>query len=187
MNFKWWGVFLILLGLGLRFHIEFRRVSTYPVTAWLEDHRADCAVVLTGGPGRVKEGFDLLSHKEVSKLIISGVHPTAALSEIFPQLPLYGKVRTEDIVLEKRSMTTFGNAQQTAPLLEALKCRDFVLITSYLHMYRAVRTFQGVLSPEMRMYPRATYTWGPPSWGDRSLEALKSLFYSIWAYPSSTH
>ncbi len=173
-------VLLTLVGLFAR---EYKRVSSFPVTAWTADHSADCALVLTGGVGRVREGFALLSRKEVKKLIISGVHPQAQLHEIFPQLIFYGNIDERDIVLERRSTTTYGNAQQSQPLVEALHCRDIVLITSNLHMYRSLKTIQAVFPRDLAIHPRAVLS-GPyrPSFSEVGTEAAKSLFYSLWAY-----
>ena len=163
---------------------EKQKILSVPVNSWSEDHQADCALVLTGGPGRVREGFSLLSHRAVKKLIISGVHPGAELRDIFPQWPYYGDLKETDVILEKRSGTTYGNAQQSLALVEALHCRDVVLVTSRLHMYRALRTFQGIFPESISIYPRAIVSGSlRPDFMDLSNEIVKSLFYSIWAYP----
>ncbi len=163
---------------------EKQKILSVPINSWSEDHRADCALVLTGGAGRVREGFNLLSHKSVKKLIISGVHPQANLRDIFPQWPYYGELREIDVILEKRSGTTYGNAQQSLALIEALHCRDIVLVTSRLHMYRALRTFRAVFPDTIPIYPRAILSGNiKPDFIDLSTEIVKSLFYSIWAYP----
>ena len=183
---RWLTLALTVIFIGVSIWV-FRRekglVRKEPVTAWAEDHRADCAVVLTGGPGRVREGFDLLAQRQVHKLIISGVHPSATLREIFPQWPYYGPLRAEDVVLERRSGTTFGNAQQTLPLVEALRCRSVVLVTSHIHMRRALKTFRGVYPAEVLILTRGVSSGAvPPRSSDLTAEVLKSLFYSLWAY-----
>ncbi len=177
-------IFALLCGLGLwRFLLEMDRISRQPITAWLEDHSADCAVVLTGSSGRVREGFDLLSRKSIKKLIISGVHPTSNLREIFPRWPFYGNLKKEDVILEKQSSTTYGNAQQSLPLVEALNCRDVVVITSRLHLYRAKKMFNKIYPPEISIYYRSVLSGRfKVDLSDLSIESLKSLFYSIWAY-----
>jgi len=131
----------------------------------------------------VREGFDLLAQKQVRKLIISGVHPKATLREIFPQWPFYGGLREDDVVLERRSATTYGNAQQSLPLVEALHCRSVVLVTSHLHMRRAFKTFRQVFPPEILILTRSISSgYVPPRTWDLTVETIKSLFYSLWAY-----
>ncbi|HMN69671.1 MAG TPA: YdcF family protein [Bdellovibrionales bacterium] len=183
---RWWilGAIVALLVLsGGVLNREKRLVAGEPISAWTEDHKADCGVVLTGGPGRVREGFDLLAQGQIHKLIISGVNPRATLREIFPQWPYYGELRAEDVVLERRSGTTYGNAQQSLPLVEAMRCRSLVLITSHLHMRRAYRTFRQVYPPEILILTRGVSSGViPPRSQDLTSEVLKSLFYSLWAY-----
>lgn len=146
-------------------------------------NESDCAIVLTGGSGRVREGFDLLSRKQVKKLIISGVNEKSQLREIMPQLFLYGDIQEKDIILDRRSLTTYGNAQQTLPFVEALRCRDVMLITSNIHMYRSFRTFQAAYPSTIEIVkhavPASTSESGPWEVGT---EVLKSMFYAVWAY-----
>lgn len=175
---------IVVLGVfGWLFRREEVLIEHEPISAWLEDHKADCAVVLTGGPGRIREGFDLLVQGQVRKLIISGVHPKATLREIFPQWPFYGSLREEDVVLERRSTTTYGNAQQSLPLVEAMHCHSLVLVTSHLHMRRSFKTFRQVYPPEVLIVTRAVSSgFIPPRTWDVVVETFKTLFYSLWAY-----
>ncbi len=162
---------------------EMRLVREQPVSSWTEDQNADCAVVLTGGPQRVREGFDLLIRKSVQKLIISGVNPSADVRDIFPLLLFHGEVRENDIILEKHSLTTYGNAQQSLALVEALRCRDIILVTSRLHMYRALSTFREEFPSTIPIYPRSVVAGQFESdWLEVAWETFKSMFYSLWAY-----
>jgi uncharacterized SAM-binding protein YcdF (DUF218 family) len=183
---RWLGVVVVattIMILSLVIRQELKLIEGEPISAWTEDHRADCAVVLTGGPGRVREGFDLLSRGQVHKLIISGVHPRATLREIFPQWPFYGSLRVEDVVLERRSATTYGNAVQSLPLVEAMRCRSLILVTSHVHMRRAFRTFRQVFPREVLIFTRAVSSGTiPPRRTDLLVEVAKSIFYSLWAY-----
>ena len=176
-------IVVLVVTLVWAFVRELRTILSQPLASWSEDQSADCAVVVTGGPNRVREGFDLLSRRAVQKLIISGVHPQAELREIFPLWPYYGDLREQDVVLERRSRTTYGNAQQSLPLVEALRCRDVILITSRAHMYRALKTFRAEFPPGFTILPRAVVGASiGPGWGEATLETLKSIFYSLWAY-----
>lgn len=174
---------VVLVYFGLQSYRHFKTIKNYAVTAWTEDHRADCGVVLTGGPNRIDDAIEQLYLKRIKKLIISGVHPTAELREIFSQIMYFGDIDTDDIILEKRSLTTYGNAQQSLPLVEALTCKDVVLITSRLHMFRAYSTFKAHFPKEIPIYRRATggkrYH---PHWSRVWAETVKTVFYDLWFF-----
>ena len=175
------GLLLILWAVFL-WGREVRLIQAATVSSWESDASADCAVVLTGGVGRVREGFDLLADRRVRKLIISGVYPETRLRDLLPSWTFHG-LREEDIVLEKRSETTWGNAQQSLPIVEALRCRDILLVTSRTHMPRAYRTFRAVFPPSITIHQQSVLgnRWNPTSF-EVGFEALKSFFYSFWAY-----
>lgn len=173
-------IFLFVFGL---FYNEYEKIIKEPITSWKIENKADCAVVLTGGAGRVREGFDLLSRKTVKRLIISGVYPNAHLREIMPALPFYGEISEEDIFIDRRSGTTYGNAQQTLPIVEALHCKDILLVTSNLHMRRAFLVFRTTYPDKVAIYKHSVIS----SRSESSIyglgtEVVKSLFYSLWAY-----
>lgn len=179
------GLFILmaLVFFGLKSYRHFKTIKNYPVTAWLEDHKADCGVVLTGGPNRIDDALELLYLKRVKKVIISGVNPKTQLREIFPQAIFFGEIDSDDIILEKRSLTTYGNAQQSLPLVEALNCKDVVLITSKLHMFRAHSTFKAHFPKEIPIYRRATVGRRfRPFWSQVWGETMKTVFYDLWVF-----
>jgi uncharacterized SAM-binding protein YcdF (DUF218 family) len=177
------AVVIVTAALGFAFEREVRFIRSQTVSSWNEEVQADCAVVLTGGLNRIREGIDLLSRHSVQKLIISGVNPAADFKRIFPLWPYYGVLHDEDVILERRSLTTFGNALQTLPLVEALRCRDIVLITGRAHMRRALKTFRAEFPPGFPILPRAVSSGSlEQGRGEVAVEAVKSLFYSTWAY-----
>ena len=165
------------------FYFEYVAVSSVRSTSWTQTQEADCGIVLTGGPGRIREGMDLLANRNIKKLIISGVNPNSEIKEIFPLWVFYPEVDEKDVVLEKRSETTFGNATQSLPLVEILGCQDVLLVTSSLHMYRSKRTFYRVfpkiIDIKTHILSRSSEY---DSLIDRLQETIKSLFYSMWAY-----
>lgn len=179
----WFNLAVLALLIIFRFKMEYVSVTGIEPTSWREDVQADCAIVVTGGPGRVREGLDLLYRGAVKKLIVSGVHPKVEWREILPQWVFYGGLREDDVVLERRSTTTYGNAIQSLPLVEALHCRSVALVTSTLHMHRAYQTFRGVFPTD---FPIVAYAMVggelEPDLGAALGEAIKSFFYSLWAY-----
>lgn len=169
--------------LALQSWTHYKTIQTYPVTSWLEDHQADCAVVLTGGPNRIGDSLEQLYLKRVKKVIIAGVNPNTHLRDIFPEQPFFGDLDPDDIILEKRSLTTYGNAQQALPLVEALNCKDVVLITSRLHMFRAYETFRNHFPKDLPLYQRSTVgRQFRPTGSQLFTEVLKTVFYDFWFF-----
>jgi uncharacterized SAM-binding protein YcdF (DUF218 family) len=185
---KYWILIAILvfgIGIGFRFWRELILVrSEYAITA-REKMLVDCGVVLTGSAGRIREGFDLLEQGQIKKLIISGVNSQTTLKNLLPLWPYYPKVQDDTVFLEKRSETTYGNAVQSLPVVQALQCRDVVLITSELHMYRAYQTFRPVYPESLFIYKHGVLSHhGRFSFVNEFIEVVKSLFYRPWAYSS---
>ncbi len=170
-------IFVFLLGVLL----EYREIRQTPAHSWVEEAQGDCGVVLTGGAGRVREGLDLLVRGSIRKLIISGVNPQAKWEQIFPQWPLYLDITMDDIVLERKSLTTFGNAQQSLLLAQKVGCQSLVLITSQTHLRRAMATF--LEESKVPIHGRAVRNASAED--DRIeifVEAVKYVFYDIWAF-----
>ncbi|MFN7263207.1 MAG: YdcF family protein [Pseudobdellovibrionaceae bacterium] len=162
---------------------EMDRVQSEGISAWERDPQGDCGVVLTGGANRVREGVDLLARRQIKKLIISGVHQDSQLREIIPTWSYHPHLREEDVILDRRSGTTYGNAQQSLPFVEALRCRKVLVITSELHMHRAYLTFKASFPTHIQLVKHTVNTSRSES-GLYELwtEVLKSMFYSLWAY-----
>ena len=167
----------------IKFRLEYKLVtSTFP-NSWEQEVEADCAIALTGGSGRVREALDLLYRGSFKKLIMSGVHHKAEWREILPSQTFFGGLKADDVVLERRSTTTYGNATQSLPLVEALHCRSIALVTSHLHMNRAFKTFRAVFPVDFPIYSYSVVSGElNSSFVDASFETIKSLFSSTWAY-----
>lgn len=174
-------IFLGIIIIGTILFFQVRQITSEPENLWTSSNiDADCGVVLTGGSGRLREGFELLAQKKIKKLIVSGVNKDSRLIEIFPYMPYYPEVSESDLILEKRSETTFGNARFSLNLAEGLRCRDVTLITSQVHMSRAYSIFRVIFPESIPIKKLST----PNSksevgvWG-LGVEVFKSLFYHI--------
>lgn len=157
------------------------QILSEPENLWGNNEiSADCGVVLTGATGRLREGFELLAQKRIKKLIASGVYKDARMIEIFPYSGYYPEVSLDDIYLEKRSETTFGNARHSMSLVEGLRCRDIILITSQIHMHRAYSIFK-IVYPDSMTIKKLTLpnTKSESGLYGLAVEVVKSLFYYI--------
>jgi uncharacterized SAM-binding protein YcdF (DUF218 family) len=192
---SWWVGIIIVGVLGAfiywvlgPFADSSRRFSA--PTGSLSSSKADCAVVLTGGAGRVREAIALLSLGQIRKLIVSGVHARGTLADIFPEILYYPEVSLDSVILERRSGTTASNAQQSLIVSEALKCESVLLMTSDYHMYRAFETFVRVFPPTVPLIPYAVASdrgrqkqlFDFKYFGGLFEEAIKYLFYLAFVF-----
>lgn len=173
---------LFLGGVALLFLNEWRLVRTeYQVSVSEHLHPYDCGVVLTGASGRLREAFEVLAQKKIKKLIISGVYKDTQLREIFPQLPFYPEISESDIILEKHSETTFGNAIQSLAVVRSLQCRNILLMTSQLHMHRAYKIFKEIYPSTVSIAPFSILNPTKElSKVDLMTEVTKSVFYTLF-------
>lgn len=174
-------VFLIVLFFTFIVYLKTDQIVSEPENLWGNNEiSADCGVVLTGATGRLREGFELLAQKRIKKLIASGVYKDARMIEVFPYSGYYPEVSLDDIYLEKRSETTFGNARHSMNLAEGLRCRDIILITSQIHMHRAYSIFK-IVYPETIVIKKLTLpnTKSESGLSGLALEVVKTLFYYI--------
>lgn len=144
--------------------------------------QSDCGVVLTGSAKRIRESFEIMNLGKVNKLIISGVYKNTQLHEIFPQLPFYPGIKAENVILEKISGSTHQNAIQSLQVVQILKCKNILLITSQLHMSRALRTFKANFPTDFQIRTYATENPGKDDEWTVFIETIKSMFYSLAPY-----
>lgn len=175
------GIFFGLLIVGAGLWFEWRFVtSELPAVDYSQLPDMDCGVVLTGSAGRLREAFEILAIKKVKRLIVSGVYRDARLDQLFPQLKSNLTVSVDDIILEKRSESTYGNAVQSSVVAEALHCKDIMLMTSQLHMPRSYKIFRRVFPENFVIYkaplkPARTEV----TFLDVLVESIKSGVYRI--------
>lgn len=112
---------------------------------------ADVIVVLTGGLGRIDGGLMLLRTGRSGKMILSGVNEDVDHDAIF----LKGLNKTErgNIILEKRSKSTYENALEVRRLSRELGFDSMILITSSYHMKRAHYLFTRVMPEGVSIEP----------------------------------
>lgn len=177
-------VFILLLCFIFSFFflLELRRVSARKAHVGVLNYKADCGVFLMVGEGELKQGLSLLRQKGVRKLIISGVNSKEALNYIL-QHPFYKKLKPKDIILEFLSKNTYESAKQTEGLTQELQCKNLMLVTSHLHIYRAHKVFSNFFSEDYLIHTLAVKPRSARFSPDHYvIETFKSLYYSLWAY-----
>ena len=127
--------------------------------------RADGIVVLTGGSSRVSDAMELLAGGYGKRLLISGVHPTNAASDISRSLPDNQQLLSCCVDLDRSAVNTRSNAAETRRWVHERGFRSLIVVTSNYHMPRAIVELSHAM-PDIRLIPFAVVgeKWRDEPW-----------------------
>ena len=114
-------------------------------------------VVLTGGPRRLEEGFQLLERKLGSALFISGVNPIVTKKDLKKILNTNNSNKKNIlfdccVYYEKKSKNTKSNSIEANKWLTKNDYNEIFLVTSSFHMPRSIYEFKKN-APKIVIYP----------------------------------
>jgi len=147
-------------GIGfLAFVSQLREVEAKP------DRKADGIVVLTGGSSRVSDAVELLAAGYGKRLLISGVHPASAVSDISRSLSENQSFLNCCVDLDHFAQNTQGNAEQARLWARERGFRSVIVVTSNYHMPRAIVEFSHAM-PDVVLIPYAVVgeKWRDEPW-----------------------
>lgn len=146
---------------------------------------ADAIFVLTGGEGRIQEGFRAWSAGAARELYILGAGRTFPIARIVPEASRISAEALSRIHVEGWSENTLENAFSAKSAVGEGKYSSVILVTSDYHIPRAVLVFRKVFPPEVSLTairvrpeggPGASWRWarrhfieGWKYWGYRIL------------------
>ena len=114
--------------------------------------RADGIVVLTGGSSRVSDAMELLAGGYGKRLLISGVHPTNAASDISRSLPDNQSLLRCCVDLDRSAVNTRSNAAETRRWVRERGFKSLIVVTSNYHMPRAIVELSHAM-PDIQLIP----------------------------------
>jgi uncharacterized SAM-binding protein YcdF (DUF218 family) len=114
--------------------------------------RADGIVVLTGGSSRVSDAMELLAGGYGKRLLISGVHPTNAASDISRSLSDNQSLLSCCVDLDRSAVNTRSNAAETRRWAHERGFKSLIVVTSNYHMPRAIVELSHAM-PDIRLIP----------------------------------
>jgi uncharacterized SAM-binding protein YcdF (DUF218 family) len=146
---------------------------------------ADAIFVLTGGEGRIQEGFRAWSGGAARELYILGAARTVPITRILPEASRLSAEALARVHVEGWSVNTLENAFSAKTAVGEGRYSSVILVTSDYHIPRANLAFRKVLPPEVSLSairvgpeagPGATWRWarrhfleGWKFWGYRIL------------------
>src|SRR5665213_3522732 len=154
------AVALVGAGLGfIGFVSQLRGAETEPAS------HADGIVVLTGGSSRVSDAMELLAGGYGQRLLISGVDPTNAASDISRSLPDNQALLGCCVDLDRSAVNTRSNAEETRRWAHERGFRSLIVVTSNYHMPRAIVELSHAM-PDIALIPFAVVgeKWRDEPW-----------------------
>jgi len=125
--------------------------------------KADVIILLGGGGTHERPEYAarLFFDRAAPRILVSG----AGDDEINRRILIKEGVPAGDIELEGISKTTRDNARFCAKILRAEKVRSAIIVTSWYHSRRALKTFEH-FAPDMKFYSRPSYfKYKHSNWG----------------------
>ncbi len=152
-------VFLAATAGFVAFLAQLRGVETQPA------RNADGIVVLTGGSSRVSDAMELLAGGYGKRLLISGVHPTSAASDISRTLPDNQSLLGCCVDLDYSAINTRSNAAETKRWVRERGFKSLIVVTSNYHMPRAIAEMSHAM-PDVTLIPFAVVgdKWRDEPW-----------------------
>lgn len=181
--------------------VEIVSLPLYYATPENLDKNADAIVVLGGGiddsgaPGqsstrRAYLGSQLFLQGRAPRLILSTGYTDSEVNKSEAQamriIAIGMGVPDHKIILEEKSYNTYTNALETKKILEKNNLKSIILVTSFSHLYRAVKVFNKI---GIEAYPYASGTsrlfnfeigwWRPVMIMELSHEYIAIVIYKV--------
>ncbi|MDO8739412.1 YdcF family protein [Candidatus Deferrimicrobium sp.] len=112
---------------------------------------ADAIFVLTGGEGRIQEGYRAWSGGAARELYILGAGRRVPVARIVPEVSRISAEALSRVHVEGWSENTLENAFSAKSAVGEGKYTSVILVTSDYHIPRAVLAFRKVLPPEVSL------------------------------------
>jgi uncharacterized SAM-binding protein YcdF (DUF218 family) len=107
--------------------------------------KTDAVIVLTGGPGRIARGIDVVQQGLARELFVSGVDPEVKSKEFAQEFQVPARLMRCCVTLGYLAVDTRSNAGEAAQWLKENKFSSVRLVTTDWHMARAASEFSEAL------------------------------------------
>jgi len=135
--------------------------------------------VLTGGVGRIQEGFRAWSGGAARELYILGVGRKIPVTQIVPEGSRITAEALSRVHVEGWSENTLENAFSAKYAVGEGKYSSIILVTSDYHIPRAVLVFRKVLPPDVSL---SAIRVGPEGGAGASWRWARRHFLEGWKY-----
>ena len=150
MIFRFGSLLLLIYAIGF---VLF--AVTLDDRAPLDASTTEAVVVLTGGPGRLERGIEVLGQGKARRLLLSGADPSVTKSDLMRLVPGRERFVRCCVDLDSAPVDTRTNAEDTRRWLDGKNYKSLRLVTNDWHMRRARYEFRQTLGKKYSVVPDA--------------------------------
>lgn len=111
----------------------------------------DAVIVLTGGPGRIARGLEVVGEGQAQEMFVSGVDPEVKEGEFAAQFDVSRRTMNCCVTLGYLAVDTRSNAGEVAQWMAEKEFTSARLVTTDWHMARAHSEVSGSLPADTRI------------------------------------
>lgn len=123
--------------------------TTLPTPA--SETKTDAVIVLTGGPGRIARGLEVVTSDQAQEMFVSGVDPEVKPAEFAAEFEVSQRTMNCCVTLGYLAVDTRSNAGEVAQWMKEKEFTSARLVTTDWHMARAYSEVAGTLPAETRL------------------------------------
>lgn len=139
--------------------------------------RTDAVLVVTGGPGRIPRGLEVMRAGDAHRLFVSGVDPEVTRAEFARQFKVSTREMRCCVTLGHLAVDTRSNAGEAAQWMESNGVKSVRLVTTDWHMRRAAGELHYSIPKTIRVIDDAVPS--DPSLGQLYLEYNKLIVSTV--------
>ncbi|MBP2669928.1 MAG: hypothetical protein H6Q80_2130 [Deltaproteobacteria bacterium] len=145
---------------------------------------ADALMVLSGGEGRIPEGYRAWSSGAAAEFYILGAGRDVPLTRLVPPASSLPPAVRSRVHAEGWSENTLENAFSARTAVEERNFSSVILVTSDYHVPRAWIAFRKVLPPRVALYARPVRSdrWGSAGAAWRTVRRYFLEGWKYWGY-----
>lgn len=112
-----------------------------------EEVKTDAVIVLTGGPGRIARGLEVVQTDLAQEMFVSGVDPEVKPGEFAAEFEVPSRTMKCCVTLGYLAVDTRSNAGEVAQWMKDKGFTSARLVTTDWHMARALSELEDTLPP----------------------------------------
>lgn len=141
---------------------------------------SDVIIVLSGDEGRLEYGLELFKADYADYILFAG-----GAAQSMRRMAIAAGIEDSRILVDRKSNSTFENAQNSFGIMQAAKLRTAIIVTSGYHTRRASIIFSGFIQRSNLTICAAPDNYMPDNWWKyrrMAMLVISEYFKLVWHF-----